>query len=205
MKIAIEINGVLRDTIGKIHQTYEKFYLGESLIESEDLEETNESDNFKYEIIEPIDSLKLENHFKFKNEEDLYHFLYEDFVMQIFGHAGSSETLTFNYLNEFYKENRDNHDITIISDEIGRSKPASLFFLSKFGCLIENIRFYNLTTKNQFLKEFDLIVTANPTLIDNNEDDTTIIKYNTLYNKNSISKIEIDSLKELSQKIKELC
>lgn len=205
MKIAIEINGVLRDTLAKIHQTYEKFYLGETLMESDDLVDNNESDNFKYEIVEPIDSLKLENHFKFKNEEDLYHFLYEDFVMQIFGHAGSSETLSFNYLNDFYKEYRDTHEITIISDEIGRSKPASLFFLSKFGCLIENVRFYNLTTKNDIFKDFDVIVSANPDFIENNQDDKIIIKYNTLYNKNSICKIEIDSLKELSQKIQEIC
>lgn len=205
MKIAIEINGVLRDTIGKIYQTYEKYYLNEVLEHSEDLIENGEQDNFKYEIVEPIDSLDLQEHFKFKNEEDLYNFLYEEFVMQIFGHAGSAEISTFNYLNEFYKEFREEHDITIISDEMGKSKPASLFFLSKFGCLVESVRFYNLTTKNSFLDEFDIIVTANPELITNPTDKNTVIKYNTLYNKNCVNKIEIDSLKELSEKIKELC
>jgi hypothetical protein len=36
---------------------------------------------------------------------------------------------------------RDNHDILIVSDEIGKSKPASLFFISKFGCLVESVNF----------------------------------------------------------------
>jgi hypothetical protein len=30
--------------------------------------------------------------------------------------------------NDFYTEMRDNYDISIVSDEMGKSKPASLFF-----------------------------------------------------------------------------
>jgi FMN phosphatase YigB (HAD superfamily) len=61
--------------------------------------------------------------------------------MEIFGHAPSTEMMTFNIFNDLYVSIRDNHDLIIISDEIGKTKPATLFFLSKFGCLSESIVF----------------------------------------------------------------
>jgi hypothetical protein len=77
--------------------------------------------------------------------------MYEDFVMQIFGHAGSSETFTFNDLNNLYLDHRDSCDVIIISDEIGRSKPATLFFLSKFGSLVESVIFYSNVNQKQIV------------------------------------------------------
>ena len=58
MRIAIEINGVLRNTIGKIEQTYQKF-----LIDKTDGIEDEES--FKYEMNLPVTSLTLQEHFNF--------------------------------------------------------------------------------------------------------------------------------------------
>ena len=133
MKIGIEINGVLRDTIGKIKSTYEKFLIGS--------EDENSESTFNYSISEPIDSLDLKNHFSFQSDDEYYEFLYEEFPMEIFGHSMSSEMNTFNDFNSFYIDNRDKHQIYIISDEIGKSKPSTLFFLAKFGCLIVNYIF----------------------------------------------------------------
>ena len=70
-------------------------------------------------------------------------FLYTEHCMEIFGHAPSTEMSTFKDLFDFYLENRDKHEILIVSDEIGKSKPATLFFLSKFGCQIEKVKFYS--------------------------------------------------------------
>jgi len=58
---------------------------------------------------------------------ELYNFLYVDHTMEIFGHSPSTEMNTFVEFNEFYLDNRDNHDILLVSDEIGKSKPATLF------------------------------------------------------------------------------
>jgi hypothetical protein len=148
MRIGIDLNGVLRDTLGKIEQVYDKFYLSN---------EDGESD-FKYEIIDPIDSLNLLKHFKFPSDNDLYEFLYIEHPMEIFGHAPSVEYTGMNDLNDFYIDMRDNHEIIIVSDEIGKSKPATLFFLSKFSCLVENIKFYSEQTKNNMLDFHFLIV-----------------------------------------------
>ena len=195
MKIGIDINGVLRDTIGKFKTTYEKFLIDNNL-------ENSESENpFEYVINEPIDSLDLMNHFSFQSKEEFFSFLYEEFPMEIFGHSPSTELLSFNYLNDFYLDFRDKNDIVIISDEIGKTKPATLFFLSKFGCLIESILFYNDSNKSKVLGDFDLIVTSNPDIIINYKD--KVVKYDTSYNNKLNSEVSITKLKELESIITE--
>jgi hypothetical protein len=211
-KIGIEINGVLRDTIGKFTQVYEKHMIDEmgedsktfNIDMSGNTELNTKEDIFEYKIISEVTSLDLLNHFSFKNQEELYSFMYEDFVMQIFGHAGSSETFSFNDLNDFYLEFRDKYEIIILSDEIGRSKPSSLFFLSKFGCLIETIKFYSNTTKKTILDNIDIIVTANPDIISELSKEKKIIKYVTNYNQKNKSEYEISSLKELNKCLQKL-
>ena len=208
MRIGIELNGVLRDTISKMTQVYEKHMVEEmadeivktyeTTVDSEDYIEMsfNEVD-FVYEIKSPVTSLNLMEHFSFKDKDELYNFLYEEFPMQIFGHAPSTELTSFNDLNDVYYKLRDNHDLMIVSDEIGRSKPASLFFLSKFGCLIEKVKFYSNTTINSMWNEVDILLTSNPDLLLSNPDNKIIIKYETEYNKQINSKYSITKIKEL--------
>ena len=197
MRIGIEINGVLRNTIGKIEQTYQKY-----LIDKTDGIENEES--FEYGIILPVDSLVMKDHFKFQNDEELFSFLYEEFPMEIFGHSQSSEYSTFNDLNEVYVNLRDNHDLIIVSDEIGKSKPASLFFISKFGCQLEKIKFYSNYTINSMWNEIDLLLTANPALLLDHPSDKIMIKYETEYNKDINVSHSIKSLKELENKLKDI-
>ena len=199
MRIGIEMNGVLRDTILKFRQLYEKFNI--DLIP--ELEESEEP-VFKYEVIEPIDSLDLLNHFTFPSKDEFYSFMYEEHPMEIFGHSPSVEMSTMNDLNEFYYEMRDNHDILIVSDEIGKSKPASLFFLSKFGSLIEKVKFYSESTIDSMWNEIDVLLTANPNLLLNCPKDKKVIKFETEYNKQVDSDLSITTLKELKNKLEEI-
>lgn len=209
-RIGIEINGVLRDTIGKFTQLYEKHMIDEEDMDqktfdvdlSGNTEEIILSEQFKYEILSDVDSLNLMNHFSFRDEDELYHFMYEDFAMQLFGHAGSTETFTFNDLNEIYLNLRDDYDLLIVSDEIGKSKPASLFFLSKFGCLLEKVKFYSNSTINSMWDEVDILLTANPDLLLNKPDGKIVVKYNTEYNKNISSDYSINVLKEFDEILK---
>jgi len=197
MRIAIEINGVLRNTIDKIEQTYQKYMIDKT-------DGLEDEDSFKYEISLPVDSLNLRNHFKFQTDEELYSFLYEEFPMEIFGHSQSSEYSTFNDLNEIYVKLRDNHDILIVSDEMGRSKPASLFFLSKFGCQIEKVKFYSNTTINSMWDEIDVLLTSNPALLLEHPRDKKIIKYQTEYNKHITTDYSITNIKELESELTKL-
>ena len=106
--------------------------------------------------------------------------------------------------NNFYLDMRDNHDILIVSDEMGKSKPASLFFISKFGCLVESVKFYSESTINSLWDSIDILLTANPTLLLNHPKDKIVIKYGTLYNQDINVEHSITTLKELKTKITEL-
>lgn len=205
-RIGIEVNGVLRDTIEKFTQIYQKYLIDNNQNEfigqtfkidiSGNTEEIIQSEPHNYEILSDVTSLDLTSHFSFQNQDELYSFMYEDYTMELFGHAPSTELNTFNLLNEIYYDLRDNYDLTILSDEIGKSKPATLFFLSKFGCLLEKIVFYSESTKNIIWDEIDILLTANPTLLLTKPVDKILIKFNTEYNKHIDSEYEINSLSE---------
>ena len=194
MKIAIELNGVLRDTLKKIQEVYEKWYIDNPYKEEE----------LKGEIFSDLTSLDITKHLKFKDEEELYNFLYKEYTMEIFGHSGSVEISSMNDLNDFYLDMREAHDILIVSDEIGKSKPASLFFISKFGCLVECVKFYSESTINSLWDSIDILLTANPKLLLNHPDDKIVIKYETSYNSEINSKYSISKLKDLKNKIEEI-
>ncbi len=215
MKIGIDVNGVLRDTILKFDLVYQKNliekkdeeFLGQtfeldlsgntSLIESEE-------SNFEYKKISEVTSLNLRNHYSFQSDEELFSFLYEDFAMEIFGHSPSTEMTTFNILNDIYFEFRDEFELTIVSNEIGKSKPSTLFFLSKFGCLLEKVIFYSELTKNNMWDEVDILLTSNPELLLDKPKNKIVVKYNTNYNKQIESKYEINSISEFSEIIKKI-
>ena len=194
MRIAIELNGVLRDTLKKIQEVYEKWYIDNPYKEEE----------LKGEIFSDLTSLDITKHLKFKDEEELYNFLYKEYTMEIFGHSGSVEISSMNDLNDFYLDMRETHDILIVSDEIGKSKPASLFFISKFGCLVECVKFYSESTINSLWDSIDILLTANPKLLLNHPDDKIVIKYETSYNSEINSKHSISKLKDLKTKIEEI-
>lgn len=195
MKIGIELNGVLRNTLEKIQQQYEKWYINNPF---------NEENEVEYKVISDVTSLNLREHLYFKDDEELYSFLYQEHTMEIFGHAGSTEYNSMQDLNDFYMNNRNKHDIYIVSHEIGKSKPASLFFISKFGSLIENIMFYSDATINNMWNTIDVLITANPLHLNNPPDDKILIKYETIYNLEINTKFTIKKIKELTEKIKEI-
>lgn len=196
MRIGIDLNNVLRDTLLRIEQVYEKWYINNPFMEEEE--------NFKYEIISPVKSLEIKSHLKFKNDDQIYDFLYKEYAMEIFGHAGSVEISGMIDLNDFYINMRENHDILIVSDEIGKSKPSTLFFLSKFGCLVETIKFYSEQTKKSMWDSVDILLTANPDLLLRKPSEKEVIKYETLFNNEVETKHTIKKIKELESKIIEI-
>ena len=213
MRIAFDLNGVIRDTFLKAEQLYQKHYIDE--FEDDDRsvynETTNEFDkeltvnDFKYELDLPVKSLdNLINHFKFKDKEELFDFFYIDFAMQIFGHSTSIDGSTFNILNEIYEALRDEHEVLIVSDEIGKYKPATVFFLSKYGCLVEKIKFYSNITLESMWDEVDILVTANPNHIMDQPQNKTVIKCTTSYNEKINSKYTINNIGEFKELYKQL-
>ena len=116
MRVAIDINGVLRDTIGKFKQLYEKHLIDTPQSEyinttytidlSGNTEVQTLPEPFEYKILSPVTSLDLKKHFSFQNEEEYYSFMYEEYCMELFGHSPSTEMTTFVDLNDVYINNR---------------------------------------------------------------------------------------------------
>jgi hypothetical protein len=194
MRIAIDIDGVLRDTFTKIEQIYQKYFIDE--LELVD-------DEFNYEIITPYDTPEYSNHFKFKTDEEYLSFMYEEFAMEIFGHSPSTEMSTFYDLNDLIVKYKDKVKFLLISKQVGKTKPATLFFVSKFGCEIDKIIFYNQLTKDSVWNEFDILLTSNPDLIEQSKN-KTLIKYETSYNLTTECDETITTLKEFDKKIETL-
>lgn len=214
-KIAIDINGVLRDTIGKFDQLYEKHliennedqFLGQTyeldMSGNTEIIETSE-DEFKYEKLSEVNSLNLNDHYSFKSSEELFSFMYEEYAMELFGHAPSTEMTTFNMLNDLYFDLREDNELLVVSMEIGKSKPSSLFFLSKFGCLLEKVIFFSEVTKNDMWNQVDILLTADPVLLLDKPTNKIVVKFNTPYNKQISSEYEVSSLSEFGEILKKL-
>jgi hypothetical protein len=150
--------------------TYEKFFI-EDYVSEEGEEE------FEYKIIEPITSHKFSEHFLFPSDADYINFMYLDFPMNIFGHSPSMSANTFNTFSEIQK--------TVLSK---RDK------LSVIGMDVDNIQFYNKKTIKKIWSKFDVIVTANPDLLEIKPKNKISIKINTDYNQNYESDYSIDSI-----------
>ena len=215
MRIGIDVNGVLRDTLEKFDQLYEKHLIDkepeDTLGQTYELDMSgntslidSETSPFEYKKISDVTSLNLIDHYAFKSNEELFSFLYEEFAMEVFGHSPSTEMTTFNILNDIYFENRDENELLIVSNEIGKSKPSTLFFLSKFGCLLEKVLFFSEVTKNNMWSEIDILLTANPDLLLDKPHDKIVVKFNTIYNKQIESEYEISSLSEFSGILKNI-
>lgn len=214
-RIAIDINGVLRDTIGKFDQLYEKHlieknedqFLGQTyeldMSGNTEIVEVSE-DNFKYEKLSEVTTLNLNDHYTFKSSEELFNFMFEEYAMELFGHAPSTEMTTFNMLNDLYFDLRDDNELLVVSREIGKSKPSSLFFLSKFGCLLEKVVFFSDITTNDMWNQVDILLTADPMLLLDKPTNKIVVKFNTSYNKQISSEYEVSSLSEFGEILKKL-
>ncbi len=193
-RVAIEIDGVLRDTFAKLEQIYQKYLIDELELVDED---------FEFEIKKPFDTKDFTNHFVFKNEEEFVTFVYEEFAMEIFGHSPSSELTTFIDLKDLQIGHQNEIEWVLISEQIGKTKPATLFFISKFGCDVDKVVFFNKKTIDKIWDEFDILVASSPNLLSKTDTKPTI-KYERTYNSNIDVQYTITNLKELESTLKKI-
>jgi hypothetical protein len=192
MEIFISIDGVLRNTIQKFDYHYNESYLADDV----ELEEDN---TFEYGVVEPIQNDNLLNSYKFESKDEFEFFLFMEYPIEIFGHAGLSYSTTFTDLHKLLYENQE-HNFTLIGlDELGKAKPATLFFLSKNGFLGNNITFSKSDDINKLWDKCDAWITDNKQIIDLCPDEKTAIKFNTTYNQYFTYKKEISKLTEIQE------
>lgn len=181
MNININIDGVLRNTIERIVFYYEMELLPDSVFEY-----GINHDNKCYNVGE------IENLLKFQSTDEKENFIYLDYSLEIFGHSNVSYKHVFMDLNNFIHKNKK-HNITLIGmDEMGKSKPSTLFFLSKNGCLTNSIKFIKSNDIEKEWKKCHLWITGDKKILDTKPNKKNIILFETKYgfNENTINTLE---------------
>jgi hypothetical protein len=178
-RIGITINEVLRDFLGQLEYTYEK-YIGPIELDEDS-----------------VKSLDLLDYFEFEDKHQLNKFLYQEASLEIFGHADQIEDNIMNDFNQFIMDIEDDeeHELELISKEFDKSIPATYFFLSKLACKIKKIRF--VKDYEEFWDGVDVLVTANPTALDLKPENKTSVKIESSYNKNSESDFTFESFRAM--------
>lgn len=176
MKIGITINEVLRNYIGQLAYTYEK-YIGDIDITEKDVTNFNLIEFFKFDDIDKLNS-----------------FIYLEAPLEIFGHAGQMSDGLMNHFNNFIVEMNDDgeHEIELVSLEVEKSIPATYFFLSKTNCRANKLRF--VTTPTEKWDTLDILITSNPKALESKPSGKISVKVNTPYNKDVVADYEIDSI-----------
>jgi hypothetical protein len=192
MEIYISIDGVIRNTIQKFDYHYNEAFLAEDVVFEDD-------NKFEYGITDPIQNDNLLNSYKFQSKEEFENFLFIEYPIEIFGHAGLSYSTTFTDLHKLIYDNPQ-HNFTLIGlDELGKAKPATLFFLSKNGFLGNNIMFSRSSQINELWNKCDMWITDNKNILDVIPNDKIGIKFQTTYNQYFTSNKEITKLTEIQE------
>ena len=190
MEIFISIDGVLRNTIQKFDYHYNDAYL------ASDFENENK---FEYGVVEPIKNDDLFNHYRFQSQDEFDFFLFMEYPIEIFGHAGLSYSTTFTDLHKLLFENKE-HNFTLVGlNEMGKSKPATLFFLSKNGFLGNNIKFIKTEDIKNTWDLCDAWITDNKQILNLCPENKTGIKFTTKYNGHFTYNKEITKLTEIQE------
>lgn len=174
MNIYISIDGVLRNFINRFHYHYENAYIDVDIDASED--------KFDYKVVEPITNLDLSDHFIFQSKEHKEFFQYIEYPMELYGHSPVSYPNVYNELNKLVYDYKD-HTITIVGmDELGKSRPATLFFLSRSGFMVNNIKFILSKNLEKEWEHVDVWISDSKQILDSKPEGKEFIQFKTTYN-----------------------
>jgi hypothetical protein len=215
MTIGVSVNGVLRDYFGKIEKTHTKYFNPEDgqeiKIKDYDLEKWikfPEEEIVRQEIeFNPDFNLKdfvqTDSSFKIEEVKDdpitVDDFIYDKCCLEIFGYAEEEMDGIVQALNDFdlhLKMLKKDYEVVITSREAGRSVPATLFFLSKTGCMIQNVKFTMGTT--DCWDFVDIMITDHPEILSTKPENKITIKVEKPFNSHIDSDYTVRSIKELT-------
>lgn len=190
MEVFVSIDGVLRNTLQKFDYHYKDYFLNT---------DSESEETFEYGVTEPILNDNVLSSYKFQSYDEFVKFLYFDFPIEIFGHAGLSYNQASTDLNTLIFEN-PNIKFTLVGlMEKGKAKPSSLFFLSRNGVICDNITFINEDEIKNLWKKCDLWITDDKRVIDSCPSNKTVIKFKTPFNNHFTNQLEINKLSEIKK------
>lgn len=191
MEVYVSIDGVLRNTLQKFDYHYKDYFLNT---------ESENEETFDYSIKDNPTSIKnILNTYNFHSEEEFKKFLYFDFPIEIFGHAGLSYNQAATDFNTMIFDN-PNITFTLVGlSEKGKAKPATLFFLSKNGILCDNVKFSTYENIDNLWKNCDVWISDDEHVVSRRPKNKLSIKFNTYYNNHFTNKVEINKLNEIEK------
>jgi hypothetical protein len=188
MNIYISIDGVLRNFINRFHYHYEQAYI--------DVEESD--DDFEYKVIEPLSNLNISDHFVFQSKEQQDYFQYIEYPMELYGHSPASYNGVNNDINKLVHENKE-HTITLVGlDELGKSRAATFFFLSRNGIMVNNVKFVLTSELEKEWENVDLWVSDSKKILDTKPENKKFILFQTKYNEHIECDNKIEKLNDLN-------
>jgi len=177
MNITISINEVLRNVLGKFQDVYEKYH-----------EKELENDVITPNLLDYVD---------FKTQDELIDFLYEEAPMEIFGQAKETEINIISHLVDLYKNLPVGYRLRLVSDDFGRGKAATLWFLAKYGVVVDEIVFYSIKNLDYVWSLTDIFITSDVDIIESKPEDKKLIILNKIYNESFSGDLKIDTLKDI--------
>lgn len=191
MEIFVNIDGVLRNTLQKFDYHYKDYFLNT---------DADSQETFEYGINGQSTIENILDTYKFQSEDEYLKFLYFDFPIEIFGHAGLSYNHASTDFNTMVFENKDTNFTLVGLNEKGKAKPSTLFFLSRNGVICDNIKFSTIENIDELWGKCDVWITDDKRIVDTCPENKTVIKFNTFYNNHFTNKIEISKLSEIEKK-----
>ena len=177
MNITISINEVLRDILGRFQLVYERYY-----------------EEVKEDVITP----DLMKYVHFSADTQLFDFLYEEAPMEIFGQAKEIENNIITHLVELYKQMPTDYKLILATDDFGRAKSSTLWFLAKYGCCCDEIKFYTISKVDDIWKNTDVFITSDKDIIKSKPRNKKLIVVDKSYNKEMKCDTRINNLKEIN-------
>lgn len=182
MKIAIDLNDVIRDFSNNFLRYYIERYNHEFNL-----------DDFEFW------SHRLNEVFPFNSENAYYNFMYNDFAFELFGKCGVCSRNLETELNNWTEKTIKDLDldgkieIMFVSPmEYGLSIGNTYFFLSKLGTKIREVYFPKISM--DVWDRCDVLITANPDLLNGKPSSKISIKIKADYNNEINSDFEYSNL-----------
>ena len=215
MKVGISINGVLRDFFGRIENIHTKYFNPEDGQEvqvkdynlekwlwfpKEEIVRKEMEFNLNFDMKEFLADENSDNHLVevVDDEITVEDFVYDKCCLEIFGYADEivdGAVQSVNDLELHLKMTGKEHKMIITSREAGRSVPSTLFFLSKTGCMIQDIKFTMGTTD---CWEFvDIMVTDHPEILNSKPEGKKVIKIEKPFNQEIPADYTVKNVREL--------
>ena len=170
MKIAIDLNDVIRDYSNNFVRYYIEGY-------------DHEFDLTDFEFW----SNDLSAVFPFKSKQSYYNFVYNDFAFELYGKCGTCTKNLPSEINDWTEKDIKDFDtdeeiqLMFVSPmEYGLSIGNTYFFLSKLGTKIREV--YLPTDSLTIWDKCDVLITANPKLLESKPEGKISVKIKADYN-----------------------